>query len=297
MRVSSETLFRTATAAMQGHNAQLLDLQTQIASGRRFQHAHEAPADAANVVEWESAQQRLTGQGAAADRVQHRLGMTENALDDAQLMLDRIREQLLAGRSDSYTQQDRSLLADEIRGIGQAWLQLANRQDGSGQALFSGSGTGDAFAANGLYLGSPQARRVEVADGQQVPDGISGDTVFGEAAGQSSFDWLQAAEAALREGDAATRHAALDAALLGIDAVAERVSQARTDTGNRLSALDRAATWREGAQAQLTSLLSARRDTDVIDAATRLAQLSAQQSAAQATYLQVSSLSLFDRLR
>lgn len=297
MRVSSETLFRTATHAMQQQNGKLVDLQTQVASGRRFQHAHEAPADAVQVLSWEAAEQRIAAQGDAAARVQHRLGMSENALDDAQVMLDRVRELLLSGGTASYSNEDRGRMADALSGIGRDWLLLANREDGTGQALFAGSATGAAFDSAGAYMGSTVARQVEIADGQRVPDGITGDQIFGDVSGQSSFGWLQAAEAALREPDPALRNAALDAALQGVDAVAEQTSRARTEIGNRLNALDRAATWRDGAQAQLTQSLSQTRDTDIIDAATRLAQLSAQQSAAQSTYLQISNLSLFDRLR
>lgn len=297
MRVSSETLFRSATGAMQGHNGTLVQLQEQIGSGRRFHHAHEAPAAATSVMEWEAAQARIAAQAGAADRVQHRLGMTETALDDAQVMIDRVREQLLSGRSDTRSDSDRILLADEVAGLARDWLQLANRDNGSGEALFAGTGLGAAFDANGGYLGSTVARQVEVADGQQLPDGLTGDRVFGDAGGQDSFAWLAAAEAALRDTDPGTRHAALDAALVGIDAVAENLSRARTDTGNRLNALDRAATWREGADAQLSLALSRLRDTDLIETATQLAQTSAQQSAAQTAYLQISSLSLFDRLR
>jgi flagellar hook-associated protein 3 FlgL len=296
MRIASETLFRLSTGAMQTQTAQLAQVQTQIASGRQFQHAHEAPAAAARVVEWEAAQTRLQGQGDAADRVQHRLGLSENALGDARNILDRVNELMISAGNAALNADDRATLAGEVGVLAEEWERLANARDGVGQPLFAGTSLDDAFVA-GVYQGTPDNRQVEVADGQRIRDGVTGERVFGDATGQSSFQWLADAQAAMLEPDAALRTAALDTARGGLTAVGLNVESARTEVGVLGNALDRAATWRDAAEAELINGLSRLRDTDFVDAATRLTQASTQLSAAQSAYLKTSSLSLFDRLR
>ena len=102
---------------------------------------------------------------------------------------------------------------------------------------------------------------------------------------------------AVREVDPEIRRAALDDAQSGLTALALNTELARTEVGVQRAALDRAATWRDAAGAELTQSLSRLRDTDLIEASTTLTQRSTQLSAAQSAYLQVSSLSLFERLR
>lgn len=297
MRVATETLFRTSTGSMQAHTTQLTKVQQQISSGRQFQHAHEAPAASASVMEWEAALTRIDAQGAAAGRAGHRLGLTENALDDARVITERVKELLVSAGNGAFNNQDRALVAVELEGLAADWRTLANRDDGSGQPLFGGTALGNAFDAAGVYQGSPDNRRVEVADGQQVRDGIPGDQVFGDIGGQSSFAWLDTAVLAVRETDPAARKLALDEVQTGVAAMALNTESRRTEVGVQRAALDRAATWRDTATSELTQSLARLRDTDLIDAATRLSQHSTQLSAAQTAYLQVSSLSLFDRLR
>jgi flagellar hook-associated protein 3 FlgL len=297
MRVATETLFRTSTSSMQAHTAQLAKVQQQIGSGRQFQHAHEAPSAAASVMEWEASLVRIKGQEDASGRAEHRLGLTENALDDARMIMERAKELLISAGNGAFNDQDRALVAVELEGLSAEWRVLANRDDGSGQSLFGGTALGVAFDAAGVYQGSPDNRRIEVADGQQVRDGIPGDQVFGDIQGQSSFAWLDAAVQAVRETDPAVRKAALDEVQSGVSAMALNTETRRTEVGVQRAALDRAATWRDTATSELTQSLARLRDTDLIDAATQLSRHSTQLSAAQTAYLQVSSLSLFDRLR
>ena len=297
MRVATETLFRTSTGSMQAHTTQLAKVQQQISSGRQFQHAHEAPGAAASVMEWEAALARIDAQSDAAGRAEHRLGLTENALDDARLIMERTQELLISAGNGAFNDQDRALVAVELEGLSAEWRALANRDDGSGQPLFGGTALGPAFDAAGVYQGSPDTRRIEVADGQQVRDGVAGDRVFGTVQGQSSFAWLDAAALAVRETDPALRRAAMDNVQSGLSALALNTETMRTEVGVQRAALDRASTWRDTASSALTQSLARLRDTDLIDAATRLSRHSTQLSAAQTAYLQVSSLSLFERLR
>ncbi|MAY25876.1 MAG: hypothetical protein CMK02_06215 [Polycyclovorans sp.] len=297
MRIASDTLFRTSTASMQAQTAQLVKVQQQISSGRQFQHAHEAPAAAASVTEWEAALARIEAQGDAASRAAHRLGLTENALDDGRLIMERVQELLISAGNGSFNDQDRELVAREVESLAEQWRTLANVKDGSGQALFAGTALGEAFDVADQYLGTTDTRRIEVADGQKIRDGIPGDRIFGDVQGQSSFAWLDAAVTAVREVDPEIRRAALDDAQSGLTALALNTELARTEVGVQRAALDRAATWRDAAGAELTQSLSRLRDTDLIEASTTLTQRSTQLSAAQSAYLQVSSLSLFERLR
>jgi flagellar hook-associated protein 3 FlgL len=86
------------------------------------------------------------------------------------------------------------------------------------------------------------------------------------------------------------------ASLAGLDNSIDRILDVRAEVGARLSALESAASTREGYELELQSSLSDLRDIDYAEAVTRLNQQYSGLQAAQAAYTRISQLSLFDYL-
>ncbi len=130
----------------------------------------------------------------------------------------------------------------------------------------------------------------------------SGDSIaIAASTNQDIFSVLQETIAALKTGDVsdrgnAERANAIGRALIDIDQVMENMRQVRADVGARLNIIDTQTDLNDAYELQLQSSLSELKDLDYADAVTRLNQHMVGLQAAQQSYVQVQSLSLFNFL-
>jgi flagellar hook-associated protein 3 FlgL len=89
----------------------------------------------------------------------------------------------------------------------------------------------------------------------------------------------------------------MNSTLENLDQAIGNVVQARADIGGRLQALETQQNTNADLGLQLTTTLSQTRDLDYSEAITRLNQQLTALQAAQASYVRVMGLSLFDYLR
>lgn len=113
------------------------------------------------------------------------------------------------------------------------------------------------------------------------------------------IDKLARLVAAAQDGPAARAafQTGVQQALLELDTAEARLSSVRTGAGLRLAAAQQAQSALEADRIQAQSALSALRDVDIAEAASRLQQQLLAVQAAQAAYVRVQGLSLFDYLR
>ena len=67
--------------------------------------------------------------------------LTESALGDAEELVQKARENLLAAGNPSYSDGERNMLVQSLKGIRAQLLSVANRADGAGNFLFGGQGS------------------------------------------------------------------------------------------------------------------------------------------------------------
>jgi len=184
------SVLRMSTAALHAQGLQgLLQQQQNVArtqqelvSRTKLLRGADDPSGMARAQGLDHALASLQQQDRNASLVQHRLRSQEAAMADAGSQLDRARELAVQANSGALSAEDRASIAAELRFVRSELLAIANREDGNGRRLFSGTRDGVIpFADNaGLvtYAGDDGRNQVEVGPDQWVADGNPGSEVF-----------------------------------------------------------------------------------------------------------------------
>jgi flagellar hook-associated protein 3 FlgL len=182
MRVSTQGIHHAALTALLNQQTVLSRTQTQIASGKRVQTPADDPVAAVHIMELQRALAESEQFGRNADMAKNRLTLEEQALADANTLMQRVRELTIQGSNASVDPASRRMLAAEVRGHVKELMDLANRRDANGEYLFSGYATlTQPFAANGgaiSYFGDQGSRALQIGQDQRVVDSHSGQDVF-----------------------------------------------------------------------------------------------------------------------
>ncbi len=182
MRLSSNSIYETGTNLMLQQQESLIKIQQQLSTGKRILTPSDDPISSA---------QALNISGAAALNEQYSvnrasanasLSMEENVLRQVTSLLHDVRESVVSAGKSSYTDNDRRLLAIELRGQFESLVGLANTTDEKGQYLFSGfQSNTKPFVQTGLsvqYLGDQGQRLNQVGPSRQLAVSDSGTSVF-----------------------------------------------------------------------------------------------------------------------
>jgi flagellar hook-associated protein 3 FlgL len=162
--------------------AQLARTQNQVATGKRVQTPADDPAGSVHIIELQRQLAASSQYAVNSTTVQNRLEASEQGLADSTNLLQRVKELALQANSPTVDAAGRQIIATEIRSRADELLQIANRQDPSGEYLYAGLSTAtkpfDNSAAGVSYFGDPGARAVQVSATQKIVDGHSGYEVF-----------------------------------------------------------------------------------------------------------------------
>jgi flagellar hook-associated protein 3 FlgL len=398
IRISTASLFQGGLNQLLARQAQVVQTQNQLATGRRVVNGADDPLAAGAAVALDRSIAELDRFGLNAAVLQNRLNLQESLLTEAGDALQRLRELAVQANNATLTGADRVSVSKEAEQIRQRLLSLANSVDAAGRYVFGGSqddrrpfvegpagvsyqgdqvwravavapelaindaepgsevwmrvptgigpvkatmgagntgqlllggysvtdaaawngqalsvsftspttydvldaggaviggGTytpGDTLSFNGLSvsLSGPAATGDTLAIGPQVPNDIF-------ATVQGFIDALQAPAATL--ADRARQTNAIGSVLADISAAGDHFIDRRAGGGARLAGLDDAQGLREATALTLKETLSDLRDVNVAEAASRLTQQSTALEAAQASFVRLQGLSLFNYLR
>ena len=182
MRISTQGIHHAALTALLGQQTVLSRTQTQIASGKRVQTPADDPVAAVHIMELQRALAESEQFNLNADMAKNRLTLEEQALADANTLMQRVRELTIQGSNASVDPASRRMLAAEVRGHVKDLMDLANRRDANGEYLFSGYATlTQPFASSGgaiSYFGDQGSRALQIGQDQRVIDSHSGQDVF-----------------------------------------------------------------------------------------------------------------------
>jgi flagellar hook-associated protein 3 FlgL len=182
MRLSTAAIHRTSIDSILEQQTRLARTQAQVTSGKRFQTSAEDPIAATRA----AALDRTVAENAQFERnsniVESRLSYEEQSLADVTLLLQKARDLALQGANSGMGQGERNMLTTELRQLRAELLDIANRDDGNGEYLFSGTSTATKPFAEGTtgvnYLGDQTTRLVRVSGSQAIADGHAGTEVF-----------------------------------------------------------------------------------------------------------------------
>ena len=261
MRIASLSSFDASVAQLQRRQEAMTTAQEKLTSGKRVLRASDDPADAARAERALAAESRAGARQRALDASRNAMQLTEGALGDAADLMQQARELMVGAGNGSYTDKERKINAQALRGLRDDLLAVANRTDGAGRYLFGGQGSdglplldqpaGVTYTATG---GTTQAAAGEATplslDGQaawlQAPDPRNPGATLSifdvmdrvatelETAGRTGAEVAQTVSQGLAELDASANHlsgwrARAGEALNRIDGMGNRLSQAKLD--------------------------------------------------------------------
>lgn len=188
MRIATSMIFNSGISAINKQTASLLQLQQQIATGRRILTPSDDPVAAARALEVTQSQEILAQHATNQSNATAALGLEETQLTSLNDMFVRLKELTVQAGNATLSANDRQSLAVELRARYDELLGIANAADGQGQYLFSGymgdtmpfGGTVDYLNAGNeiIYQGDDGQRTLQVSATRMLATSDSGIDVF-----------------------------------------------------------------------------------------------------------------------
>lgn len=236
MRLSTLYMYKQSSEAMTKRMSQSNEAYLRMSAGKTLLKASDDPTAATDAVKHQDALAKLEMYSSVRSRARGALEFQDHILNGVgNLMTTTLKEKIVAAGNGAYSDEALQELGEEIKGIRENLLDLANSRDSSGRYIFSGFNTDTpAFDEVGNYRGGNEARKQTVADGTEMQTGHLGDEIFDDI-----FMVLNDAVAALMAGsESAGFDAALTAASQSIDAGIDRLGKAQAELGTNMQQLD-----------------------------------------------------------
>jgi flagellar hook-associated protein 3 FlgL len=191
MRITNPLRRDLTIREIQGNLARLSELQTQIATGKRFTRVEQDPQAAAIVIRSERGRRAIDQFAKNGTAAQVRLGAEQAVVQQADELLRTARDFALSfAKGDppynSMQAAQRQVAADQLTGLLDQLIALGNTRIGDEYILSGERSTTPPFdptagATYGDYQGGSVQRRVEVADGVLIAPNHTGDQYLGPA--------------------------------------------------------------------------------------------------------------------
>jgi flagellar hook-associated protein 3 FlgL len=183
MRVATANSYDNTISQLTKRQAELSKLQDSISTGKRVQRASDDPVAA---VLSESAQNRLARvesdqRALAASRTS--LIQAESALGNAGSLLQDVRDLMVSAGNGTYSPKEYKDIAQQMEGLREQLIGVANQKDSSGRTLFGGlGGTSNPFVevlgAGGSQVRFDGMRGQEATGNTTLPQSFDGNAVF-----------------------------------------------------------------------------------------------------------------------
>jgi flagellar hook-associated protein 3 FlgL len=184
MRITDGTGQAQFLAAVNALQSGINQTEGQLSSNQAFTTASQNPIAAGQVNRYAQALAQSQQFAANASGAQTNLSTEDNSLSQVQNQLQSLRSLTLEANNGTLTSSDRTAIATQVQQIQNTLLALANTQNGNGEYIFGGfAAQTQPFALSGggaSYAGDQGQRQIEIAAGQTVADGDSGDAVFNQ---------------------------------------------------------------------------------------------------------------------
>jgi flagellar hook-associated protein 3 FlgL len=299
--LSTSAFYEQSARQIGSLRAEADNLQRQIGTGERLSRSSDDPVAAARLRTLDRSQRLAEINQQNSDLAQTDLKLTDDALSSITNLISRAQVLATQAANGTVNAEQQAAIGLEVAGLKQSLLVIANSRSGAGHALFGGQASGVAYADAGTgasYLGTTTADPVDLGDGQSVTPTLTGPEVFQFDVGGSPTDLFKVLgdlAAALQSGtgqDAASR-----AALDGLDVALGKVTTAQTMVGARMGWVEMMDQRREATGELMSDEQSSVGGADLATTMTRLQEITTVLQASQASFVRLSSLTLFDILR
>ena len=314
MRISTSNFYNNSTTQLNDLQSSITDLSTQISTGKKGvtpQDDPEAAVQILNLSQVTSADSQFTKNRVA---LKNTLGEASSALNGMVDTLQSVNEQIISASNGTMSAQDRATVATSLQGQLDQLLSLSNSNDGAGHYLFSGFNVGSTPSSVSLtqgtttvngnpvtynqydYNGTSSTAQIQVDVGRSSSLGVTSGDICGNNSSTNFLSQLSKAIAVLSNPNQTNTDAtnALNDLSSAYQTTFNNVLQAQSKVGitqDQLTTLDTLSTNKSNGNAQV---LSAIQDTDYNKALSDLARQQVELQAAQKSFQQISSLSLFN---
>lgn len=296
MRISPQTTQILLNALKASADAERTALR-QMTTGRRVNRASDDPAAAALEVS-------ISSQSGACDQflrsissVYSELQTADSSLNSAVTVLQRAITLGVEGANGTMSQDDRATVAQEVSGISQQMLSIANLSF-NGHYVFAGTANSQppyvvdgTVPAGVAYQGNDEANSVEINTGQFVAVNQPGSQLF-SAAGANVFQALNDLETALEDPNSTTDE--IGAATTELRSAYDQLTSARTFYGSTIDQLVNTQDFLNSEKIQLSEQQNSTIGIDIAVAATNLTGAEESRNATVQAASTLSSLTLMD---
>ena len=184
MRISTANAYDTSLESLMDRQVRLSTTQEQLTTGKRVNHASDDPAAVGRVERALASEARSTANQRAVDASNNAMTLTETALADAGNLLQTAREALVAAGNATYSDAERSGVADQLAELRKQLFAVSNRTDGAGTFLFGGQGSNQApfiDAAGGVRFNGTSGVVQAASGGETLPLTMDGESTWMQA--------------------------------------------------------------------------------------------------------------------
>lgn len=303
MRISSNIMYEVGIKAMQDQQAGLVKNQEQLSTGRRVLTPSDDPIASARGLEMMQSQSITQQYNRNADLAKGNLSLEDGFLASITSVIQNVQENAIQAGNPSIGPGGYEGLGVAVRARYNELLGLANQKDSSGEYMFSGFYQGSTppfsqLSGAGVFVGDQGQRNVQISASRGISANDSGASIFKPGvAGQDIFKTLDDLANALNStATAASVTTAVKTALAELGAELQNVSTVRATVGLRLNEIDSAQSTNSDLNLQYTATISSLLDVDPYKTISEMTQRRTNLEAAQKTYIQVTSLSMFKLL-
>lgn len=277
-------------------------LQKAIGTGERLERSSDDPVAAARLRMLARGERLATVDNRNSQLAEADLTLTDQTLGSIADIVIRARELAVQATPSTLSDEQRSAIGIELKGLRENLVLLANSRNASGHALLGGQATGAAYLDDGTtasFVGTPSIDPLEIGEGQKVVPGMTGPEIFQFDDPNGATDLFEVlgdlADAMIVGGNAAIQ--AASGALASLDAGLDKVTTAQTVIGARLNWVDLMNERRVSTTERVTQERSTVGGADIAVTMTRLQETLTVLEATQASFVRLSGLSLFSMLR
>jgi flagellar hook-associated protein 3 FlgL len=296
MRITFNSQYRDSSAAIAQASESLIELQRQVATGKRVGKASDDPTAAANAINERAQLAGVEQYQRAADSATSRLSIVDSVLSDMVEKLTAAQAEAMSARGSAKTPAQREAVAKALEAIRADLLDDLNTSF-RGAYVFSGAasttkpyveGGGGVVAA---YAGS--ATEVEADIGSQdIPISFDGDAIAQGSDPADLFTVFDDLVAAVRAGDDTGMATGMDA----LNRAFARTTTAQSRVGVAIQALEGEQVRLQEFKLAATTRLSKLEDADMAEVIAGMTRADAAYKAALGAAATAARVSLLDYL-
>lgn len=295
MRVTQSMLSANSLRNISSSYNKLNQLSNQVQTGKKITKPSDDPVVAMKGMYYRSSLSEVEQYKRNLSELYLWMDNSESSMNQASSGLDRVRELLLQGKTDTNGKDERNAIAEEINQIKEDLVNVANTKV-NGKYLFHGTdvsnppvtaGDPPQVAAN-LTDGSIDSYKVEVSSGVTMKANVNPATF-----NQEMFDVVQEIQDKMANNDST----GLDDLLTRLDSVMNSLSSEKSELGARYNRLEMVESRIDAQEILANKVLSDNEDVDMEVAITNLSVQQSVHNASLSVGAKIIQTSLIDFLK